>query len=261
MIYLLLEHQSIPDRLMGFRVLNYMMQVWDMQRRGWVAAGTPASECWLLPVLPLVLYTGKRRWRALPTLETIMRVPEALTPFIPRYDTLFLNLRATSPEQLHGSAVSCALQVLQVEDAPLAHLQPVLSAAVALLEEFHEDYQAEWRRVMHFLLALIRNRRENDEQDELTTILTEAVRPEHREEEAEMVMTGAEYLVRQGREEGLQIGLIELLLSMLEDKFGKLPMEVVTTVKALPLSRLKTLAHQILTAQHLSDLHMGVTNA
>ncbi len=216
-----------------------------------------ASECWLLPVLPMVLYTGKRRWSALPTLETIMRVPEALAPFIPRYDTLFLNLRATPSEQLQGSVVSCALRVLQVEDAPLENLHPVLATAVASLEEFHEDYQAEWQRVMRFLLALIRYRREYDEQDELTTIVTEAVRPEHREEVEEMVLTGAEYLLRQGREEGQS----EILLTLLEDKFGNLPMDVVTAVKALPLARLKALAHQILTAQQLSDLHLGVNNS
>ncbi len=119
MIYLLLEHQSTPDRLMGLRIHNYMTQVWDMQSREWSKAGTPVSECWLLPVIPMVLYTGKRRWSALPTLESIMRVPEAIAPFIPRYETLFLNLLATPPEQLQGSAVSYALRVLQVEDAPL----------------------------------------------------------------------------------------------------------------------------------------------
>ena len=37
-------------------------------------------------------------------------------------------------------------------------------------------------------------------------------------------------------------------------------MEVVTAVKAMPLMRLKELAHQILTAQQLSDLHLNVEN-
>ncbi len=264
-VYLLLEHQSTPDRLMGLRLLNYMVQVWEMQRRGWVDARTPASRRWLSPVLPLVLYTGKRRWSAMPTLETIMRVPEAISPFIPRHDTLFLNLRATPAEQLQGSAVSYALRVLQVEDAPLDELQQVLAQAVASLEELPDEYQAGWHRVMRFVLALIRDRRAYEEQDELTTLVTEAVRPEHREEVDEMVLTGTQYLLRQGREEGreegLRIGQSEILLTQLEDKFGKLPTEVVTAVKELPLARLKELAHKILTAQQLSELHLSSKNS
>ena len=190
-------------------------------------------------------------------------------PFIPRHETLFLNLRSTPVEELQGSTVSYALQVLQVEDAPLEELHRVLAHALDSLEELPEENRAEWQSIMQFMLSLIRNRRAIDEQDELTTLVTEAVRPEHKEEVEEMVMTGAEYLWRQGRkegrkegrEEGLRIGQSELLLTLLQDKFGKLPMDVVTAVKAMPLARLKELAHQILTAQQLSDLHLNVENA
>jgi hypothetical protein len=34
-VYLLLEHQSQPDVTMGLRLLSYMVQVWDAQRRSW----------------------------------------------------------------------------------------------------------------------------------------------------------------------------------------------------------------------------------
>src|SRR6266851_583689 len=34
-VYLLLEHQSKPDPLMGLRLYLYMGQLWDEQRRGW----------------------------------------------------------------------------------------------------------------------------------------------------------------------------------------------------------------------------------
>ena len=35
LIYILIEHQSTVDVSMGFRVLFYMMQIWDSQRREW----------------------------------------------------------------------------------------------------------------------------------------------------------------------------------------------------------------------------------
>jgi predicted transposase YdaD len=40
-IYILLEHQSRPDRTMGLRLLSYMVQVWTKQCRGWEDARTP----------------------------------------------------------------------------------------------------------------------------------------------------------------------------------------------------------------------------
>jgi len=260
-IYLLLEHQSKPNREMGYRLLNYMMQVWQMQRRRWDDDRLPAKDRWLSPVLPIVLYTGRRRWHTVPTLEAIMRVPEEFRPFVPQYETLFLDLRAMPPEALQGSAVAYALRVLQADDAPLAQLRHVLAYAVAGLEALPAECYAAWHRTMYFLLALIRDQRAYDEQEELTTLVTEIIRPDHREEMEEMVLTGTQYLLKkgreEGREEGLRIGQSELLLTMLEDKFGKLPEDVVNAVKALPLTRLKELAHQILRAERLSDLHLG----
>ena len=35
LIYILIEHQSTIDLTMGFRVLFYMTQIWDFQRREW----------------------------------------------------------------------------------------------------------------------------------------------------------------------------------------------------------------------------------
>ena len=43
LIYLLIEHQSTVDVTMGFRILFYMMQIWDAQRREWKAEKVPQS--------------------------------------------------------------------------------------------------------------------------------------------------------------------------------------------------------------------------
>ena len=33
LIYILIEHQSTVDKTMGFRLLSYMVQIWESQRR------------------------------------------------------------------------------------------------------------------------------------------------------------------------------------------------------------------------------------
>jgi len=44
LIYILIEHQSEPDISMGFRMLFYMTQIWDTQRREWERDKTPKSQ-------------------------------------------------------------------------------------------------------------------------------------------------------------------------------------------------------------------------
>ena len=44
LIYILIEPQSTVDAAMGFRVLFYMMQIWDSQRREWESNNIPKSQ-------------------------------------------------------------------------------------------------------------------------------------------------------------------------------------------------------------------------
>ena len=44
LIYILIEHQSTVDPTMGFRVLYYMTQIWDYQRREWESQSSPQES-------------------------------------------------------------------------------------------------------------------------------------------------------------------------------------------------------------------------
>ena len=46
----------------GFRILFYMVNIWDAQRRGWEDAKVPENEWRFRPIIPIVLYTGSQRW-------------------------------------------------------------------------------------------------------------------------------------------------------------------------------------------------------
>src|SRR5262249_31395786 len=55
-IYVLLEHQSTPDRWMRFRLLKYCCRIWDMSFRVY------PEQRELRAIVPLVFYQGERRW-------------------------------------------------------------------------------------------------------------------------------------------------------------------------------------------------------
>jgi hypothetical protein len=63
-VYVLLEHQSEPDPLMALRLYLYMGQLWDAQRREWQDQRRSPRTLRLRPIIPVVYYTGERRWAA-----------------------------------------------------------------------------------------------------------------------------------------------------------------------------------------------------
>src|SRR5690606_25362115 len=80
-IYLLLEFQSTVDRYMPVRILSYTSLLYQ----DLIKQRALDEERRLPPVLPIVLYNGKRRWRAPVTLDALIQaMPEALHEFQPQ---------------------------------------------------------------------------------------------------------------------------------------------------------------------------------
>ena len=96
-IYILIERQSSVDPSMELRLLSYMTQIWMEERRSWVDEKLPKSEWRLTPIVPVVFYTGTGAWRSPLSLRALMDLPEVLNRFVPTFDTLFLDVKATAP--------------------------------------------------------------------------------------------------------------------------------------------------------------------
>ncbi len=70
--------ESRPDRWMALRLLRYCCRIWEAGRRSY------PDEEFLRPVLPLVFYQGRHRWRYAE--ELAESFPPALRgePWVPR---------------------------------------------------------------------------------------------------------------------------------------------------------------------------------
>jgi len=248
LVYLLLEHQSTVDRFIGMRLISYMSKLWEAQYRAWDDNHTPAGERNLSPIVPIVFYTGKQRWQQSMTLDAAMELPEALSGFVPRHDTLCLKLLDMPSDALTGSAIALVLRVLQAEDAPLEEFSPLLSSIIAGLEALSPEHQAEWHRALHYLLLLILHRRDAIERNDLYGVVKESVSRQHQEEVEQMVYSSAQAYKDEGR--------AETLIELLECKFGPLPARIPSVIRALPPARLQELTRQIMLAQTLVDLHL-----
>ena len=253
-VYVLVEHQSRTDPTMGLRLLSYMVQLWMTQRRGWDDVRTPSSQRRLHTIVPIVLYSGSRRWPSPVSVAALMDLADALAEYVPTFNSLLLNLRETSPEKLQGSALALALRTMQSADIPRDELTAVLRTVGRGLEELPEASKAELMRALRFVYLLIQHKRRADEQEGLVEAMTEEFEASHRAEAKEAFMTGAQALEAKGRKQGRKEAYCQLLLEQLQTKFGPLDGSQEAALLALDEARMKDLGIRILTAASMDEL-------
>ena len=212
-IYILVEHQSTVDKKMAFRVLSYMVNILALQRREWATNNVPESQQRYSPVIPIVFYTGERRWNAPLTLDAIMDVPDILSRFVPKFDILLLDVKGTEPDTLTetGHPLGWLLTVLQKENADEVEIKNALIRAISHLNTLGEEHQEQWEMAIVYLLLLILHRRPDEQHDNLKTVVEEQIPLSHRKEVTEMVYSRADRLLdegaKRGREEGIKQGI------------------------------------------------------
>ena len=264
LIYILIEHQSTVDKTMGFRLLSYMMQIWEAQRKEWESSKTPVSEWRLQPILPILFYTGDGRWTAPLSLTAIMDVPEILSRFVPSFDTLFLGVKSTDPEVLTeaGHPLGWLLSVLQREDAEdTSEISEALSAAVSHLAAVDEAFAPQVAEAFRYFVRLIYHRRSVDEREGLIGIIREHIQNE--KELETMAQTTAELLIEQGRVEGKVEGRVEgkvegkqdAVLKILQSRFQDVPdtlSQKIAEIQSIP--KLDTLLERAMIAESLEQI-------
>lgn len=258
-IYILIEHQSTVDKTMGFRLLSYMMQIWESQRREWETEKLPENERRLQPILPILFYTGDRPWSVPVSVKTLMDVPEILERFVPSFDTLFLGVKETEAEVLtqSGHPLGWLLRVLQKEHADETEISEVLADAMSHIASVDEDFAPQVAEALRYFVQLIFHRRSRDERDALVDIIRQHIQDD-KELEA-MAQTTAEFLIEQGKAEGIEQGKAEgkqdAILKLLQLQFQNVPETLSREIRNIHnLLILDTLLEQAMTAQSLEEI-------
>ena len=264
LIYILIEHQSTVDSTMGFRVLFYMTQIWDSQRREWESNNIPKSQWRFRSILPILFYTGDQRWSTPLTLNAVMDLPDLFSRFVPTFDILFLGVKEADEADLTKSdhPLGWLLTVLQKEHADRELLRTVLIEAMSHINTLGEEYAQQRRRAISYLLLLILHRRPTEEHEELRTLVDQHIeQPSDREEVEVMAQTMAEHLIEQGRAQGIEQGETrakqEVLLKLIRFQFDSVPESVINQITLIQShSRLDSLFDEVLTVQTLDEIDL-----
>lgn len=228
-LYLLLEFQSTVDRYMAVRLLVYIGLFYQSLIR---ARGLPQAEK-LPPVVPIVLYNGRRPWTAPLHLTALLEaVPMEMRRYRPRLSYALLEERLYTETEL----------------APLHNLV----AAVVRLENSREP--AEVRRVLEALLVWLQTPEDDSLRRALATWLRRVLLPArlpqvampevHDLQEihtmlAERVVEWTEEWKKQGRREGhregRQQGQLEearaMIVEAIRSRFRVVPRDIAAAVR------------------------------
>jgi len=249
-VYMLLEFQSTPEPFMAVRLLVYVgLLLQELIRTQGLKAGGR-----LPPILPIVFYNGRSRWKApLDLLALFTPVPEDLRRRLPRMEYFLLDENRLGPEEkeLAGNLVSALVQMETSTGS-----EDFSRSARRLKGMLPKGKLAELRRLFASWAVEILRRTHRGATIPDVEDLEEVPMLE------EAIIAWERKAWRQGRKEGREEGrLLErrrLVVRLLEQRFGPLPANVQRQLKAISSPEdLERIADTILTAGSLQELGLG----
>lgn len=248
-LYLLLDHQSTDEPLMPFRLLVYLVRIWERHvREHPKLARLPA-------IVPMVVHHSREGWTSPASFQALIDLPEdvldMLAPHIPGFTFLLDDLRVATDASLRRRAMSAigrfALFCLRHSSEPGQIVQR-LARWVMLVREMRaapggkEALELIWRYVLVVS--------EPASPVELVEQLLLVVGEEGKEE----IVTAGEQLIERGRNEGRLAERRELLLEQLRERFGAVGGELEARIRTADPAQLKQWLLRVVTAPTLADV-------
>ena len=195
-VTLLFEHKSFVPKHPHVQLLRYLVGMWETQIK---------QQGALTPVIPLVVYHGKQRWRYRPLGEYFEGIEEDLLPFLPEFRYLLFDLSRFSDEEVKSAVFRQAgvkiaiLLMKKIFDEE--GLRKALGEIFGIGRHFFE--KGGGLRFLESVLRYLYERVEISPEE-----LVEVLKPITREGSA-IAMSTAEKLIEQGKLEGFREGKIE----------------------------------------------------
>ena len=253
LLYLLFEHQSTDDPLMAFRLLRYMVRIWDDHLRN------NPNAVRLPVILPLVLHHSPEGWTSPTEFQAILDLDADTLPLVaahvPSFRFLLDDLSAETDEALRARVMTAlgrlVLFCLRHGREPGRFVQEIarwlgLLAEARTAPGGREALQLIWRYIVTANNPV-------DPQGLVKQLLGVVGKEEERE-----IMSIADWYEdrgrKAGRDEGLRAGACNALLKLLRTRFGALPDAAAARIQAADTSQLDLWIDRVLTAASLDDV-------
>jgi len=209
-IYILIEHQSQPDKKIFLRLLEYQLALWNE-----IIHQENAKPLALPPIIPVVVYNGAASWRIPTTFrKSFLHAPKDLIKMTPEFRYLLFDL--------HKIPESVLLEGPELIKKPLLldkHRRHIDSKIKLFLEQVSNS-KADKKALKELLRAayyfILYHTKMHPEQLELEieeNLIEEALK----EEFMQVKKSAALQLIERGLEQGLEQGKIEMAEKLLQE--------------------------------------------
>ncbi len=263
LVYILIEHQSEPDRLMVLRMLEYVVQIYKGQLREASRGRRTLADVWLNPVLPVIFYTGERAWDSPGRLVDLIRRGGEFAGVTPVLEPLFINLGTVPAGALEteGGFFGWVLRLVRQRHAEPREFRALLRQAVTHLEGMPKKERLRWLELLSYVHALVYHDRDPREHADLVEAIESSVASEENKRE---VIMARRTIADELKEEGMKVGELrakrETLARLLQKRFKKVPAGTLTAVETTEdIERLREWLDRFATAETLADV--GIPSA
>ena len=266
-LYLLYEHQSRESPLMAYRLLRYMLAIWEQ----YLCDHPNASS--LPAIIPVVLHHGEDGWTAPTSMQALYDLPAHLrdpfAPFLPNFEFILDDLTTQSDDHLRkrasdGPISAIPTLVLWLFKHARSRAFEDSDQVIAAIRDQVADLLRQALRtpagarplnmLIHYTLEVT-----GVEPEALGQTLTADIDPQF----SEVIMTGAEKLRQQGREQGLAQGLAQgraealarlrgIVGKLLQLRFGSLSSAAQARLEHADMTDLEQISERVLTADSLA---------
>ena len=260
LLYLHMEHQSTIDHMMAFRIIRYMVRIWDEY-----VSEQPSKRKKLPAIFPVVLYHGDKPWNAPTEVRELINYPMGPSDaHLPKLQFILDDISKATDAEIEARTLDVFSQITlkaltRIRGTP--DVQAELQNWLPLLRRLVVADSA--KEKLTALFVYLKSVAEFEAQtiniveqlgkpaEEALMTAAERLRAEGRDEGRR---EGRDEGRREGRREGRGEGETKILLNLLRLKYGELSPETEQKVANASTEDREHWSARILFAEKLSDI-------
>jgi hypothetical protein len=254
--YLLFEHQSEPDVRMPFRLLRYMIRIWEQIER------TEVNKP-LRPIIPVVLSHSERGWQVPTSFEDTLELGamrEHVLPHVPRFRYIVDDLAQATDAQLNTRISSLYVRVVMLlfRDGRRLPVSLVFSQCADLLRAIIGTTPLE---AIELLIRYAFHIADDSDRKPLLTVIGTLPNKDG-QSMRNLANSVIEVSIAKGRTEGEAKGRVEgrvegaraMLRKQMQLKFGSVSAQVDAKVEGASMEQLEMWIERVLTSESADDV-------
>ncbi len=250
-VCVIVEHQSRPDALMSFRLMEYICAAYRQR-----ASAFRKGMRFPYP-LAVVLHHGKTPWKRIAPMRDLITIPQGLEADILNFPTHLIDLAVIPAGELHGHPMVCALlDILQSASAGVLAANRLQQIVARLRDISRKQDVLPWLEALFRYFYAVFPGDSDTIHEDAAKILTGV----YSEKEAgTMATTMLEAIQREGRAKGKAEGKVETLMAVLESRFGEIPVTLRNKLlKVRSDEHIATLSKLVGTCQNLKEFQQAL---